>query len=295
MDAAASGLSSVPMIPVEIVLAPFHGGVRGNRVGRGPLRLLELGLVDRLAAAGADVTTRDLGEIGEEEGEVGRSFEVKRRVARAVAEAVRDGRFPVVLAGNCNAEVGTYAGLGSPDAELVWFDGHADFHTPDDLTSGYFDSMGAATLTGRCWQALAATVPGFRPLDPGRLVYCGSRNLAPAVRARMARHGIRIVPGGADRPPSFAAALNALLGGGASRLLIHLDVDCLDTAEGCANAYAEPGGLSGADLLSCLDRVLDRVRPLALTVASYDPGQPGADRIGEIAAAAVERVVRSPN
>ena len=110
---------------------------------------------------------------------------------------------------------------------------------------------------------------------------------------RMRAHGVRAVRGGAHRPPFFAPALGALLGESASPRLIHLDLDCLDTSEGHANAYAEPGGLSGADLLACLDRVLDQARPLVLTVASYDPGQPGADRIGEITVAAVERVVRS--
>lgn len=280
------------MTPVEIILAPFHGGIRGDQVGRGPLRLMEMGLADRLTAAGAGVTTCDLGEVGEEEGEIGRSFEVKRRVARAVADAARAGRFPVVLAGNCNAEVGTYAGLGAPNTELVWFDGHADFHTPDDLTGGYFDSMGAATLTGQCWHALAATVPGFRPLAPERLLYCGPRNLEPVLWKRMEARGVRAVRGGTHRPLSFAAALADLLREGAPAL-IHLDVDCLDTTEGQANAYAEPGGLSGADLLTCLDRVLARARPLALTVASYDPSQPGADQIGEIAAEAIEQVTRS--
>ena len=152
--------------------------------------------------------------------------------------------------------------------------------------------MGAATLTGRCWHALAATVPGFRPLAPARLVYCGSRNLEAGLRGRIAAEGVRMVPGGPDRPSSFAAALEDLLRGDTASALIHLDVDCLDTAEGHANAYAEPGGLSGADLLDCLDRVLAR-RPLALTVASYDPSQPGADRVGEVAVAAVERVARS--
>ena len=281
------------MTAVEIILAPFHGGVRGDRVGQGPLRLLELGLADRLAVAGADVTTHDLGEVGECEGEIGRSFEVKRRVARAVAQAIRERRFPIVLAGNCNASVGTFAGLGSPDAELVWFDAHTDFDTPDERTSGYFDGMGVGTLTGRCWHALAATVPGFRPLAVERLLYCGIRDFEPDQWERVAAHGIRAVRGGLDRPTSFAEALDAELRDDAGIALIHLDVDCLDAAEGHANEYASPGGLSGTELLACLERVTAKARPLGLTLASYDPGQPGADRIGEVAIEAAVQMVRS--
>jgi len=31
-------------------------------------------------------------------------------------------KFPLVLAGNCNANVGTFAGLDDADAGIVWFD-----------------------------------------------------------------------------------------------------------------------------------------------------------------------------
>jgi arginase len=296
----AASLDTLPIQPsltdmrsVEVILAPFHGGVRGDGVGAGPLRIMEMGLAGRLEAIGASAEVCDLGEIPECEGEIGRAFEVKRRVAGAVAKAVHSDRFPIVLAGNCNAEVGTFAGLGSPDVDLVWFDGHTDFYTPDDLTGGYFDSMGAATLTGQCWHRLAATVSGFRPLSPQRLIYCGSRHLEDTLSKRIAAERIRMVKGGVDQPRAFATDLSGLVGAHADPILIHLDMDCLDVSEGYANEYAEPGGLSGKDLLDCFDRILERSKPLALTVASYDPSQPGSDRIGEIAIEAVARVIRA--
>jgi arginase len=291
IDTPALSQFIMAMTAATVILAPFHGGVRGDRVGTGPLRLMDMGLAQRIAAV-ADVNVLDLGEIPHCEGEVGRAFEVKRRVAKAVSEAVRVGRFPLVLAGNCNAEVGVFAGLGSPDVDVVWFDGHTDFYTPDDLSGGYFDSMGAAILTGQCWQRLAATVPGFRPLSPRRLLYCGSRNVEASLLERIAAEGARMIRGGEDRPREFAPALGGLLGANAASALIHLDVDCLDTSEGHANEYAVAGGLSGSDLLDCFDQILALSRPLALTVASFDPFQPGADRIGKIAMQAVERLIK---
>lgn len=245
------------MKPIEVILAPYHGGVRGVRVGGGPVRLMELGLTEDLERAGIEVSVSDLGQIPECEGELGRAFEIKRRVACTVSEAIRAGRFPLVLSGNCNAEVGTYAGLGSPDVPVVWFDGHTDFYTPDDIDQGYFDSMGAATLTGQCWKRLANTVPGFVPLAP----------------------------------QSFAERLGNLLPRTSEEALIHLDMDCVDTSVGMANEYSEPGGLLREDLLACLDQIVARCEPLALTVASYDPGQPGSDQIGELAIAAIKRVI----
>lgn len=279
------------MKPIEVILAPYHGGVRGDRVGAGPIRLMEMGLAVDLKRAGIEFSVSDLGQIPECEGELGRAFEVKRRVARSVSEAIRVGRLPLVLSGNCNAGVGTYAGLGSPDVPLIWFDGHTDFYTPDDIGDGYLDSMGAATLTGQCWGRLARTVPGFAPLDPHRLIYCGSRHLEADLLDRLSAAGVSMVEGGARSSLSFAERLEELLPTTSEKVLIHLDMDCIDPSVGMANQFVGPGGLSRDDLLTCLDRILARLEPLALTVASYDPGQPGADRIGELAIEAIKRVI----
>ena len=283
------------MKSVEIILAPYHGGVLEDRVGAGPIRLMEMGLEDYLKRLHIEVYVSDLGHIPECDGEVGRAFEVKRRVAHAVSRAVGAGHFPLVLSGNCNAEVGTYAGLGSPDVPLIWFDGHTDFYTPDDIEHGYFDSMGAATLTGQCWQRFAKTVPGFNPLDPRRLIYCGSRNLEPGLLERLSAAGVSMVEGGSNRSERFADALDRLLPTSVDRVLIHLDMDCIDPSEGMANEYAEPGGLTEKDLLACLDKIRARSKALGLTVASYDPNQAGADRIGEIAIEAIKRAVARRN
>ena len=276
---------------VEIILAPYHGGVREDRVGAGPIRLLEMGLEEALKRYSVETHVSDLGYIPECDGEVGRAFEVKRRVALTVSEARSAGHFPLVLSGNCNAEVGTYAGLGSPDVPLIWFDGHTDFYTPDNIEHGYLDSMGAATLTGQCWQRFAKTVPGFSPLDPRRLIYCGSRNLEPSLLERLSEAGVSMVEGGANRSGLFAEALDVLLPTSSEKVLVHLDMDCIDPAEGVANEYAEPGGLNKEDLLACINKILARFEPLGLTVASYDPSQAGGDRIGEIAIEAITRAV----
>ena len=275
---------------IQLIVAPFHGAQRAHKVGAGPLRLLEMGLIERLE--GREVAVFDLGHIEDAEGEIGGAFEAMRRVARAVSSAVSSGAFPILLAGNCNAEVGMYAGLGAPtDVDIVWFDGHTDFYTPDTMDGGYFDSMGAATLTGQCWNRLAATVPGFRPLDPVRLIYCGSRDLETELENRIRATGACIVKGGTERRLHMAVELTQVLGVERRARLIHLDVDCLDPSEGLANRYAVPGGLMGDDLMDCLKTVLDRSEVMGLTVASYDPNQSGSKRIGEIAIEAIERVV----
>jgi arginase len=258
------------------------------RVGAGPQRLLDDGLQGDLAARGVASELQTIDNADAFEGEIGRSFELKRRIASAVAQAVADNRFPLVLAGNCNSTVGVCAGLPPERTGVIWFDAHPDFDTPEEHRSGYFDGMGAATLTGRCWKAMAATVPGHRPLADGDLVYCGIRDFEPGQAERVRDCGIAAVMGSTEHPTDFIAGLRSALDGVAfDRAVIHLDLDCLDTAVGHANEYAAPGGLSAEQLLGCIGEARRRVRPVAMTVASFNPRLEGADRISAAGRAAI--------
>jgi arginase len=75
--------------------------------------------------------------------------------------------------------------------------------------------------------------------------------------------------------------------------MIHLDVDCLDTSVGIANEYASPGGLTVEQLSGCIDAARDAVRPVSLTIASFNPAFEGAGRISAAAIAAAVSVVSS--
>src|SRR5206468_12877100 len=84
-----------------------------------------------------------------------------------VRAARAQGRFPVVLSGNCGASLGVVGGLmqarGGAAARplgVVWMDAHGDFNTPDTSASGFLDGMSLAALVGRCWRALTLVTPG---------------------------------------------------------------------------------------------------------------------------------------
>lgn len=277
---------------IRIIAVPYHAGEANLRVGAGPTRLLDDGLERVLAGAGHRTSRRTIGPVGEYEGEIGKSFELMRRVSTEVAQARRDGAFPLVLAGNCNIEVGTWSGLGEDEAGLAWFDAHPDFDTPDEHRSGYFDGMGVATLAGQCWRNMAATVAGFRPFDVHKLVYCGIRDFSPGQREKVEASGARAVIGskedGADYLGGLERALQALP---FEEALFHLDVDCLDTSVGIANEYAAPGGLDVGELHACLERASAAARPRSLTIASFNPFLEGSERISAAAIQAAEIVV----
>lgn len=279
---------------VRFIVVPYHVGIANERVGKGPARLLKDGIEAAVAAAGAVTEVLTIAPVSGFEGEIGRSFELKRRVSQAVSDATGSGLFPIVLAGNCNTTVGVHAGLRDREAGLVWFDAHADFDTPDEHTSGYFDGMGVATLAGRCWRKLAATIPGFEPIATDKILYCGIRDFEPGQEECVRRHGISSVFGSTNGPTDYAKALRAKLGQiSFRRAVVHLDLDCLDTSVGRANEYAAPGGLSADELVECVDEICCRIQPRALTIASFDPDLKGAERISEAATSAALAVVQS--
>jgi len=276
---------------VEIIAAPFHAGARGERVGAGPLRLIDDGIEAALRDAGFETRLSWISPVEDHEGEIGRTFEVKRRVAEAVAGARARGAFPIVLAGNCNTSVGVWAGLGAETAGLFWFDAHPDFDTPDEHRSGYLDGMGVATLAGQCWRNLAATIPGFRPFPVERLVYCGIRDFGPGQLEKVRAAGIRAAIGSTARATDYVASLGPLLEAlPFAEAMVHLDVDCLDTDVGIANEYAAPGGLGEEQLANALELCCVAARPISLTIASFNPAFDGAERISAAAIAAAVAV-----
>jgi arginase len=277
------------MTEVRLIVAPYHAGAHNVRVGAGPTRLMDDGLEGALQGAGLRTYARLIGPVDDFEGEIGRTFELKRRISAEVREARATGAFPLILAGNCNAEVGVWSGIGENSAGIIWFDAHPDFDTPDEHRSGYLDGMGVATLAGQCWRNLAGTIPGFQPFDLSRMLYCGIRDFEPGQREKVEAAGISAVIGSKKSRADYVGCFKAKLAQIPFReALIHLDVDCLDTSVGIANEYAAPGGLSVQELHTCLKASCLAARPLSLTIASFNPGLDGSTHIS---AAAIEAAV----
>lgn len=154
-------------MPIHLIQVPYDSGHRALRMGRGPLHLAERGgALDRLRRVTPDARLVPVESEATFPTEIGTQFELHRTVAEVVAAAWRGGALPLVLSGNCNSAIGTVSGLqaAAPGARVgvVWFDGHGDCNTPETFEGTFLDAMGLSTLTGRCWQALCATVPGFR-------------------------------------------------------------------------------------------------------------------------------------
>lgn len=271
-----------------MIVCPYHEGRRDVGMGLGPTIL---GADDRMraaiAAAGWSPVREVLSGPDERLPEVARSMDVVRRLVVAVRSAVAAGAFPLVLAGNCNACLGTVAGLDDESLGAVWFDAHADFDTTDDNVSGYFDVMALSMLTGRGWQGQRASVPGLTAVLERNVVLAGVRDLAPYQRASMEASDLRVVPGAID-PERLDRSLDELRGR-VERVYLHIDVDTLDTSEGRANQYAAPDGPTLDRYRRSIGAVFAR---FTVAVTAWDPAFDVGGRVAEAVRALIGDVAR---
>ncbi len=231
---------------IQIILVSYDSGHKNVRMGQGPESFIQHGLTGILQTDGhvVEVERIDLGKTFP--AEIGASFELNRTLSRRVRAAVEDGKFPIVLSGNCNSSIGTLAGVNHNERGLVWFDGHGDFNTPETTISGFLDGMALAIATGRCWRNLAAGIPGFHPLAERDVVLVGARDLDPEEKKLLDGSGVALVSGTFIRHTNIVEALKPVLGALEPRVKqvhLHMDLDVLDPGQTPANHMAPPHGL----------------------------------------------------
>ncbi len=271
---------------IQLLAVPYDSGHRGARMGAGPEALLKAGLERTLREDGHRVHTK-IAELPADSwhAEIQTSFELMRMLSAAVTNAVEAGRFPIVLAGNCNTAVGTIAGLGARSIGVAWFDAHADFNTPETTASGFLDGTAVAIITGRCWTQLAATVPGFEPVPDDRVCLIGTRDIDSLEGGLLDQSGVDVI--GPRKLRSDLTGSLSSIGRRVQRMYIHLDLDVLDAGVATVNRYAVSGGLTIDDVEYALSHIAGELPVVALTVSAYDPS---VDADGEAAKAAIRLI-----
>jgi arginase len=279
---------------LTLIQAPYDSGHYGARMGRGPLHLIERGLLDALEEAGHPAELAPVRLEGFLT-EVTSAPALHRAIGERVAAARAAGRLPIVLSGNCNtAAVGALSGIG-PSA-VVWMDAHGDLNTPETSPSGFFDGMALTLAMGRSWRNLSAKVPGFQPLDERNLVHLGARDWDPDELSLAAASALTRLDMETVREQGIPTALGGALEDIARRVdqvYLHYDLDVLDPSELTANEYSVAGGLTVEEALEVARTAGSRLRIAAAGITAYDPERDLEDRGIRVVAAILQAVAGS--
>jgi arginase len=246
------------MAGIAIIGAALDLGAGRRGVDMGPSAIRYAGLEERLASLGYDCADWGNVETAVAEatavGDPRARFlpEIRatcERVARRVAEAVGEGRRPIVLGGDHSIAVGTLGGLaaaaGGPGAAL-WIDAHGDLNSPSTTPSGNVHGMPLAAALGHggegfesdAWplpalDAARTTIIGARELDDGERALLGSIDLAVHTMSEVDRRGIESLVSGALERAEGAAFVH-----------VSLDMDALDPEVAPGVGTAVRGGLT---------------------------------------------------
>jgi arginase len=259
---------------IQIIQVPYDCGYKNVRQGRAPEYFLKNNLVQLIEAEGHHVEVSRIEAESEFTLEIGTAFELNRLLSQAVKSAIAGGRLPLVLAGNCNSCLGSIAGINSDRLGVVWFDAHGEFNTPETTLSGFLDGMPLAIATGRCWKAVAATIPGFAAVRESNVILAGARDLDEEEQRQLEQSEINLVrtPGRNDGEilQLIDAGLSSLQDR-VSDIYLHIDMDAFEISEGWANHFGATGGLSVELIEAAIAAIKSRFKVISATIASFDP------------------------
>jgi arginase len=267
-------------MPLDLICVPWDTARRGERMGAGPPHFVANGAAERLRAVAGSVRETVVGVQPVYPAEIATAFDVARATAFAVRAARGHGGFPLVLAGNCITALGVLASLPAEGTGVVWLDAHGDLNTPETTRSGFLDGMALAAVLGRCWSGMAASVHGFEPIAEERVVLVGARDLDPGEAEYLERSRVRLLRPSKARGDDLGGVLDALAGR-VERIYLHVDLDVHDPAEGSANGFAAPGGLTAAEVQRVVRETAARVPITAASITAYDPSYDADGRMLE--------------
>ncbi|HEV7238972.1 MAG TPA: arginase family protein [Thermoanaerobaculia bacterium] len=232
--------------PTNLGNRPYESDGTARHTDRGPARLREHGIVERLGA-------RDLGDVA---AAPYRDFVRPHRGVRnedlvldhvqRIARAIPREGFTLVLGGDCSTLLGCLLATGAEG--LVFFDGHSDFNTPATSETGGVAGMDLALVTGRGDTPLAR-----RFIEDEHVVTVGIRDVGDA-KFRSATTADEILAHLGDR-----------------NFFIHVDADVLDPTYMPFVDSPEPGGLSPDELTSLLTPLVHHPRAVGMELTIYDP------------------------
>ena len=256
--------------PTSLGNRPYETDGTARHTDRGPAKLREHGVVERLGARDlGDVPAAAYRDFTRAPGTTRNEDLIAEHTRAIAAKLSRADGFTLVLGGDCSTLLGCAQGL-RPQA-LVFIDGHSDFGTPATSQTGGVAGMDLALVTGRGESPLAHRF--FRDED---VVAVGIRDGDFAgSKIRTAKNAEEVLAVVGDRD-----------------FFVHVDADVLDPAFMPFVDSPEPGGMTPGELVALLQPLVAHPRAVGMELTIYDPRDDHDGRGAELLVEILEKTVR---
>jgi arginase len=266
---------------IGLLGVPSNSSGRTDGVARAPAALREAGLLEALREHGdvhdyGDVTLPDPTPERDDATlliDPGGLVALVVQVRDAVASILNDGRFPLVIGGDCPLLLGCLAaGRKHGRIGLLFVDGHEDAYLPAQSSTGEAADMELALALGMVdvsWSPELAMILPLVGLADVRVLGARDAGLLDAEGVRSLGDRVSVTDGArlaADPGGETAAACTSLT----DPWWFHLDLDVLSTEALPAVDYPQDGGLGWEELGVVAATALE-AGPVGWDVTIYNP------------------------
>lgn len=177
----------------------------------------------------------------------------------------------VTLGGECSVSVVPFTYLANKyknDVAMIWIDAHPDITLPGDVYPAYH-AMAVTACMGLGDNKIISELPA--KISPSKILFVGIRDWErDEIKTRQQQYGIKHLT-----PEDVRANDNAihewLKSCGASKVVIHFDMDVLDPTEIITAVGVVPNGMKIAEVVKVINDISKEKEIVGLTIAEAMP------------------------
>jgi arginase len=191
-----------------------------------------------------------------------RASAVHKPLAHKVEAALKAGKCPVSIAGDCCATIPVMAGLqrAGTTPTFLWLDSHGDFNTWETTPSGFLGGMPLAMIAGLGELRMNQAV-GLEPIPAEKIILADGRDLDPGEKELVEESGIVHIK-------EFSSLKDFPFKG---PVYLHFDCDVVHLDDISAVKYPAKGGPRASEVADVFKHLKSRLNLVAIsaTIGSW--------------------------
>jgi len=236
------------------------------------------------------------------------------RIAAGVRDVLKDGKFPIILAGDHSNAGGTIAGIkmAYPDSTIgvIWIDAHADLHTPYTTPSGNMHGMPLAISMGEdnienkvntldyetieLWEMMK-NVGGISPkLEYRDLMFIALRDFEEQEAYLLKKNKVKIVTTTEFKKTGVTKICREAIRylSHCDKIYISFDVDALDPSISRGTGTPVKGGINEREAADIILDLIQNERVCCLEFTEINPTLDSENVMAETVFEILQKVVR---